>query len=322
MPMANLLIVDDEPAAIQIMRKALAGMGELRFAMGGEEALAMVARDPVDLVLLDARMPGLDGYATCAALHRDYPELPVIFVTADSDFASELRGLAAGARDFISKPINPPVVRARVGVHLQLKAQSDLLRALGQIDGLTGIANRRTLEERLVQEWRRTQRQRQPLSVLMIDIDDFKAYNDRYGHLQGDECLRQVAQVIAAAITRASDLVARYGGEEFVALLPGSALAEATALGEKMRAAVASLAIPHATSRAVPWVSLSIGVASCTPAPHPSPDSTYPMAPVAAGEQTGRQLAQGLLGRADQALYAAKAAGRNRVITAEAGGLD
>lgn len=264
-PIPKIRIVDDEVVAIQVLRNALKDMGEMSYATSGEDALALVAEEPVDLVLLDARMPGLDGFDTCRALHNAYPDLPVIFVTAASDFASEIRALEAGALDFISKPINPPVVRARVGVHLKLKAHGDLLRALSSRDPLTGIANRRALEERLDQEWRRNQRQRQPLSLLMMDIDHFKAYNDLHGHIAGDDCLRRVAQAIEASVTRASDLVARYGGEEFVALLAGASRKEATALGEKILAAVRALAIPHGNSSAGPIVTLSIGVATCVP---------------------------------------------------------
>ena len=145
---AKILIVDDEPAAIQMMRKTLQGMGVLRYATGGQEALALVASDPPDLILLDANMPVMDGFATCRALQRDHAGIPVVFVTASGDFAHEIRALEAGASDFISKPINPPVVRARAAMHLKFKTQSDLLRQLCNRDPLTGVANRRALEER------------------------------------------------------------------------------------------------------------------------------------------------------------------------------
>ena len=339
-PGAKILIVDDEPAVIQLMRKTLTGMGELRYATGGEDALALVAADPPDLILLDANMPSLDGFATCAALQRDYRQIPVVFVTASSDFANEIRALEAGASDFITKPINPPVVRARVAMHLKLKAQNDLLRDLGHRDPLTGVANRRALDERLAAEWRRAARRQFPLSLLMIDIDHFKAYNDYYGHLAGDLCLERVGQALAETVSRAEDLVARYGGEEFAVLLAGSGPDEALALAEKVRAAVSALAIPHARSSASDWVSLSIGVASIQPAfdanagvypppeqsdqpgppaaPEPREPSGSPNDPAAA-HPSGFRLSQALFARADQALYAAKAGGRNRVCRAEAG---
>ena len=328
---AKILIIDDEPAAIQMMRKTLQGMGVLRYATGGQEALELVANDPPDLILLDANMPGMDGFATCHALQEAYPDIPVVFVTASGDFAHEIRALEAGASDFITKPINPPVVRARVAMHLRFKAQSDLLRDLSHRDPLTGIANRRALEERLTTEWRRAARHQAPLSLLMLDVDHFKAYNDHYGHIAGDACLERVAEALAQTIGRAEDLVARYGGEEFAALLAGSGPAEALALAEKVRAAVQDLAIPHAHSIASEWVSVSIGVASLVPgggaasatrggagALDGADESVATGAPGDVGQPgaaspSGFQISQELFELADQALYAAKQGGRNRV---------
>jgi diguanylate cyclase (GGDEF)-like protein len=311
--MARLLIVDDDPTSIEVLDHALEGVGEVRCATSGADALALLAQYPIDLVLLDAQMPGMDGFATCHAMQRQYPDLPIIFVTVASDFGNEIRALEAGASDFISKPINPPVVRARVGVHLKLKAHIDLLRSLSGRDPLTGVANRRALDERLIQEWRRAARHQQPLSLLMIDVDYFKAYNDHYGHTHGDRCLHQVAQMLAATVTRAGDLVARYGGEEFTVLLAGSPLAVAVALAEKIRAAVHALDIPHARSTAVPRVTVSIGAASLFPTPLPDSATPPDVAPLTSGEPSGFALARTLFDQADQALYAAKAAGRDRV---------
>jgi diguanylate cyclase (GGDEF)-like protein len=311
-PAAKILIVDDEPTAIQVLRKALKDMGELRYAISGQEALDLVASDPPDLILLDANMPGMDGYATCRALQEDYPDIPVVFVTASGDFADEIRALKAGASDFITKPINPPVVRARVAMHLKFKTQGDLLRDLSHRDPLTGIANRRALDERLVQEWRRAQRHHQPLALLMIDIDHFKGYNDHYGHIQGDDCLTRVAEAIAGLVNRAGDLVARYGGEEFAVLLAHTRLHEAQTLAERIRATIEALAIPHAASSTGPVVTLSIGVAECQPTlPGRAWPSSAPLA-AAAERDPGLHLAKDLFDRADQALYAAKQAGRNR----------
>ena len=327
----KILIVDDEPAAIQMMRKTLQGMGVLRYATGGQEALERVANDPPHLILLDANMPGMDGFATCHALQEAYPDIPVVFVTASGDFAHEIRALEAGASDFISKPINPPVVRARVAMHLRFKAQSDLLRDLSHRDPLTGIANRRALEERLASEWRRAARHQAPLSLLMLDVDHFKAYNDHYGHIAGDACLARVAEALAQTIGRAEDLVARYGGEEFAALLAGSGPEEALALAEKVRAAVQALAIPHAHSSASDRVSVSIGVASLVPGggagstarggaretggadESVGTGASGGVGKPGAASPSGFQISQELFERADQALYAAKQAGRNRV---------
>jgi diguanylate cyclase (GGDEF)-like protein len=316
-PEPNILIVDDDPSAIQVLHNALQGLGKIRYATGGRNALALLAEHPCDLVLLDAHMPEMDGFATCQALRQDYPDLPVLFVTADHDFATEVRALETGARDFISKPVNPPVVRARVGVHLQLKTLYDRLRDLNSRDPLTGVANRRALNERVAQEWRRATRHRQPLGLLMIDIDHFKRYNDCYGHLQGDECLRQVTQVLTETATRTGELVARYGGEEFAVLLPGNDTAAAVALAEQIRAAVGRRAIPHACSDTAPQVTLSLGAASVRPLVPPHDQGASPTPPDAPGE-AGLHLARELFDRADRALYAAKAAGRNQVSVSDA----
>ncbi len=333
----KILVVDDERLAIEVLCNAIEDLGDVSYATSGMQALAMMAEAPVDLILLDARMPDLDGYDTCVALQRDYPDIPVVFVTAAHDPKSEIRALEAGASDFITKPINPPVVRARVTMHLRFKAQSDLLRNLSHRDPLTGVANRRALEERLAVEWRRAARHRFPLSLLMLDVDHFKAYNDHYGHIAGDACLERVAEALSQTIGRAEDLVARYGGEEFAALLAGSGPEEALALAEKVRAAVQDLAIPHARSNASDWVSVSIGVASVQPGG--GAGSTPPGRAVELGgayesagtgqlggsgepgdvgkpdnlSPSGFQISQELFELADQALYAAKEAGRNRV---------
>ncbi len=333
----KILVVDDERLAIEVLCNAIEDLGDVSYATSGMQALAMMAEAPVDLILLDARMPDLDGYDTCVALQRDYPDIPVVFVTAAHDPKSEIRALEAGASDFITKPLNPPVVRARVTMHLRFKAQSDLLRNLSHRDPLTGVANRRALEERLAVEWRRAARHRFPLSLLMLDVDHFKAYNDHYGHIAGDACLERVADALSQTIGRAEDLVARYGGEEFAALLAGSGPEEALALAEKVRAAVQALAIPHARSSASDWVSVSIGVASVQPGG--GAGSTPPGRAVELGgayesagtgqlggsgepgdvgkpdnlSSSGFQISQELFELADQALYAAKEAGRNRV---------
>lgn len=309
----RLLIVDDDASAIQALYKTLEDLGSVHFATSGADALALVEHTPVDLILLDARMPGMDGFVTCRALQRMHPDVPVIFVTASSDFATEIKALESGASDFITKPINPPVVRARVAVHLKLKAQSDLLRGLTTRDPLTGLANRRVLDERLAMEWRRAARQQLTLSLLMIDIDHFKAYNDSYGHLQGDDCLCRVAQTLADNVTRAGDLVARYGGEEFAVLLPGSHRACAMALAEKLRGAVRALAIPHPHCSTGPWVTLSIGVASAQPVLPRHSEDRSDVAQSKALSESGLHLGKDLVDRADQALYAAKTEGRDRV---------
>ncbi|EIC22719.1 diguanylate cyclase domain-containing protein [Thiorhodovibrio frisius] len=315
----RLLIVDDELIAIRVLHAALEGIGELRFATSGAEALRSVDYDSFDLVLLDVKMPEMDGFEVCQILKRTHPEIPVLFVTAVMGFDSEILALDVGACDFLSKPINPPLIRARVCMHLKLKAQQDRLRMLSDLDPLTDLANRRALGLRLSQEWRRAERQQQPLGLLMADIDHFKAYNDHYGHVCGDTCLRKVAQRLAATVTRAGDMVARYGGEEFAFLLPGSSLADTVALAEKSAAAVRALAIPHAHSDAAPYITLSIGATSFIPN-----DSKRPMQATESSclLEAGICEAQPLFEAADQALYAAKTAGRDRVCVWEEAQID
>lgn len=290
----RLLVVDDQPINIQTLYQIFHADHEVFMATSGEQALAFCRGNPLpDLILLDVVMPGLDGLAVCQQLKADpvLANIPVIFVTACMDPADETRALEAGGVDFITKPVNPMVVRARVKTHLTLKAQGDFLRSLVFVDGLTGVANRRRFDEALLSEWRQCQRAGTPLALLMIDIDHFKRYNDHYGHPTGDACLQQVAAVLKAAMQRACDLVARYGGEEFVCLLPGCDQAPALAKAQALQAALAAQGIAHEASPTAAWVTLSIGVAVAQPQAGGSPAA--------------------LVAAADAALYSAKHRGRN-----------
>lgn len=290
----RLLVVDDQPINIQTLYQIFHADHEVFVATSGEQALAFCRSNPLpDLILLDVVMPGLDGLAVCQQLKADpvLANIPVIFVTACMDPADETRALEAGGVDFITKPVNPMVVRARVKTHLTLKAQEDFLRSLVFVDGLTGVANRRRFDEALLSEWRQCQRAGTPLALLMIDIDHFKRYNDHYGHPTGDACLQQVAAVLKAAMQRACDLVARYGGEEFVCLLPGCDQAPALAKAQALQAALAAQGIAHEASPTAAWVTLSIGVAVAQPQAGGSPAA--------------------LVAAADAALYSAKHRGRN-----------
>ena len=291
---ARILVVDDQPLNIVAIHQLFEGEHEMFMATGGEQALAFCRATPPDLVLLDVVMPEPGGLAVCRALAADPAtrDIPVIFVTGVDDPDGEAACWDAGGVDFITKPLNFQTVRNRVRVHLTLKRQADLLRRLAWLDGLTGIPNRRHFDDRLDAEWRRCARIDAPLSVVAIDIDHFKRFNDTYGHLAGDEALRAVAQAASACLARPGDLVARTGGEEFVCLLPHVDSDGAAAVAELIRQAVASLSIPHTGSDAG-RVTVSLGVASVHPA--------------RAGESVD------LLQAADRALYRAKAAGRDRV---------
>jgi len=291
----RILVVDDAMENIQILHHALRDEHEVLFALDGGTALQIALEQQPDLILLDAVMPGMDGYAVCAAL-RGTPRLqdiPVIFVTALSQPEDETRALEAGAVDFISKPFNVAVVRARVRSQLTIKRQADAMRELSMTDGLTGVANRRSFNDTIDAEWRRCARAGMPLSVIMIDIDHFKLYNDHYGHQAGDQCLQQVSAAMKRCATRPQDLLARYGGEEFILLLPQEGLEGTEVVARRILDEVRKLAIPHAASPTVPQLSISMGLASASP----PIDSTDPSA---------------LIRAADANLYRAKQKGRNR----------
>lgn len=292
---ARLLVVDDQPVNIQVLYHIFADTCQVFMARSGQQALAFCAGEPPDLILLDLTMPDMDGYEVCTRLKADpaTADIPVIFVTASDDRDSEEQGLAVGAVDFIVKPVNAAIVRARVKTHLTLKRQADLLRNMAFVDGLTGIYNRRYFDNRIDIEWRLAIRNATCLSIIMVDVDHFKRYNDLHGHQVGDECLRQVAAALHQSGGRPSDVVARYGGEEFVCLLPSTSLDSATAIASRMRAKVEALQIAHGNSSVAAMVTISLGVWG----------------------QVGQAglPAEALLRRADAQLYRAKQCGRNRV---------
>jgi diguanylate cyclase (GGDEF)-like protein len=261
----------------------------------GREAIEVALAERPELILLDALMPELDGFQTCARLKEDprTTDIPVIFITSLEEETDEARALQLGAVDFISKPISPVAVQARVRNCLDLKRQRDLLGQLSFTDGLTGIANRRRLDQVLDAEWKRVARSRAPLSLLILDVDHFKRFNDALGHVAGDDCLRRIAACAATALWRPGDLIARYGGEEFAVVLPETDAPGAVEVAERIQRAVADQAIPHPDSAAGEAVTVSIGVATRVPA--------LPEGPAV------------LVRAADEALYRAKQRGRNRV---------
>ena len=238
-----ILAIDDTPANLLTIGKALGSAFDLQVATSGLTGLALAMESTPDLILLDVMMPDMDGYETCRCLLANpvTRDIPVIFITAQNSPDDETQGLEAGVVDFISKPVNPSVLRARVRTHLTMKRMADQLRSMALIDGLTGIANRRCLDEALASEWRACQRACLPLALAMIDIDHFKRLNDTYGHPVGDTCLVTVASALKACLGRSHDLIARYGGEEFLCLLPGTELAGALSKAEELRQSVQDL---------------------------------------------------------------------------------
>ena len=292
-----ILIVDDTPTNIQVLAEALCSDYRVKVATSGKAALA-IANNPElrpDLILLDVMMPEMDGYEVCRLLKQNpvTQGIPVIFVTAKNDVANEEQGLRLGAVDYIVKPFRLAIVKARVQNHINLKIKTDLLETLALVDGLTGISNRRRFDEALDNEWKRAQRSGSALAMIMADIDNFKAYNDNYGHSAGDQCLKAVAKALANSLNRPSDMMARYGGEEFVAVMPDTDLEGAHLLAERWRTNVAELALPHQYSNAEGHVTISVGYASLKPTQFQSPME--------------------LLEMTDKMLYQAKEQGRNQV---------
>ena len=293
---ATILIVDDAPSNLAVLTEALRSEYEVRIASSGAQALRLVEESPPDLILLDILMPDMDGYEVCRRFKARAAtrNIPIIFLTAKGDVADETLGLALGAVDYIVKPVSVPIVQARVRTHVELKRRGDLLETLSMRDGLTGIANRRRFNDCLNRAWRQAMRGATPMSLLMADIDCFKAYNDTYGHMAGDECLKAVAATLAGVLKRPGDLAARFGGEEFVVILEETDLAGAMHLAEAMRLAVSDLGLAHNGSCISPVVTITLGAACCVPKAGGSADN--------------------LLCLADRKLYEAKMAGRNRVL--------
>jgi len=230
---------------------------------------------PAGLDLARCRDADDGGPEVCTRLKADAAtrNIPVIFVTSHTDASEQTRGLELGAVDFIARPVDPAVVRARVKTHLTLKAQSDLLRQMVFIDGSTGVANRRCFDERLASEWRRAARNAAPLALPMVDVDHFKRYDDRDGHQVGDECLRHLARAIQANLLRPGGLVARLGGEEFACIAVGDRSAGRTdlqgalTLAADIEQSVRRLQIEHADSDTAKVVTLGLGVSMCLPQP-------------------------------------------------------
>lgn len=290
----KVLLVDDQPLHIQLLHRALPPTYQVFMATGGSQALRLAQDRRPDLILLDVEMPDMGGFEVLEKLrnHAETADIPVIFITAHAEGDMEAMGLEAGAVDFITKPIHAGVVRARVHTHLQLKFQSEFLRQWVYIDGLTGAYNRRYFDEHLNHEWARATREQQPLSLLMLDVDHFKAYNDHYGHVLGDETLRQLVSAIKPCLLRPGDLLCRYGGEEFACLLPNTGLYDALHVAERLRAAIENSKIEHVGNQPEGVITISMGVA----------------------ERAAAQSPEDLVRKTDHQLYQAKHSGKNRVV--------
>lgn len=322
----KIVVVDDSMPFRTAMGALLedAGYQDVQLLSSGGELLQWLEQGDsdgaalrgIDLILMDVMMPQLDGIGTLQALknHPRHQDIPVLIVSGQDEDSLIEAAFEAGAVDYVSKPVKKMELRARIRAALRLKGEmdrrkaregdlivlnsylegaNDELRRLSCTDSLTRVANRRYFEESLKREWNRAKRTTQPLSVIMIDVDHFKEYNDTFGHVAGDRCLLQIAEALVSLVLRSSDLFARYGGEEFVALLAGTNLEGAASLAEAMRVEVEKLTVPHAPHISSPWVTISAGVATVIP--------------------NAKTSSKSLIEKADKALYDAKRGGRNCV---------
>lgn len=288
----TILVVDDDELICQLMSTLLKGFGNIEIAESGEEALEKSAEIMPDLIILDVQMPGLDGYEVCKRLKADEKtsEIPVIFLTANSNNEDEERGLEIGAVDFIRKPMSQKIVSTRVANILKLQAATRKLELLALTDPLTGAFNRRHFLQSGSIELQRSKRYKHTFTVLMLDIDHFKAVNDTYGHSIGDEALKKTVSVIDGLL-RGEDTLGRLGGEEFAILCPQTDKLKATKVAERIRDSISRIVIDTPSDPLS--FTMSIGLSEGT-------------------DHDGE--IEDALKRADDALYEAKEMGRNRVV--------
>ena len=312
-----VLMVDDQVIVGEAMRRMLASEADIQFhfCSDASRAVASAIELKASVILQDLIMPGSDGLKMLAA-YRQHPsikDIPVIVLSSKEDPAIKRDAFTWGANDYLVKLPDSIELIARVRAHSRsyraqqelrvlqqkLEASNAVLRQLSTQDGLTGLSNRRHFDEESEREWRRCLRSDKDLSLVMIDVDGFKSYNDHYGHQAGDDCLRMVAQTLKNTMLRPGDIVARYGGEEFAIVLPETDLVGAGAVAERLREQVSALALSHEKSPCSDHVTISLGVASIRP------KGKTPEVPR-------------LIQDADRALYRAKRSGRNRAVLADA----
>ena len=290
----SVLIVDDEVAGIMALTHILRPEYIVYAAKNGQDAIETATEHMPDVILLDILMPGMDGYKVIAEL-KNFDKtraIPVIFVTGLSNAEDEAKGLYLGAADYISKPFSAPIVKLRVQNQIRILNYINMIENLCLVDQLMGVPNRRAIDERLRLEWGRAIRLKTPLSILVLDLDNFKRYNDTYGHMQGDAALQATARILTLELKRTIDFVGRWGGEEFLALLPDTNGSVALDLAARMRAGVENALIPLANGKTT-RITVSIGINSQVPKPE--------------------DLIADFIQRTDEALYTAKEEGRNRV---------
>ncbi|SKA03521.1 diguanylate cyclase (GGDEF) domain-containing protein, partial [Oceanospirillum multiglobuliferum] len=283
----TILIVDDEVSNVLSLASAFTQQYRVLFALNGQDALAIAHQEHPDLIILDIMMPDMTGYSVLSRIKTDQQlhHIPVILASSSEDVGDEKQGLELGAADFWSKPINPEVAKIRAHNTLELKRHRDQLQTQTLTDALCDIANRRAFDRSLHKEWQNALQTQQPLSLLMIDIDYFKRYNDHYGHIAGDTCLKTVASILKNSLAEANALLCRYGGEEFAVILPNISTDIALKIAESLRIRVEESQIQNIAINAT--VSVSIGCATALPSQQQSSSNTQ----------------DSLVFRADQALY-------------------
>jgi diguanylate cyclase (GGDEF)-like protein len=289
--------VDDEKLNITALTHILSSKYTIYAAKDGLDAIETAKELLPDIILLDIIMPGMDGYEVITALKsaEETRHIPVIFITALNSPEDEEKGLALAAADYIIKPFSPAIVKLRIRNQIQMLNQLRTIELLSTTDQLTGIHNRRSFDNRLDSEWNRAMRDSTPLSLLIMDLDRFKKYNDTYGHQQGDEALKAATNIFTQTLKRSSDFVARWGGEEFAALLINTNSSEALNIAEKIRTNLENAIITSAKGTATS-MTISIGINTVIP-------------------QTNMHgcTIDSFISGADEALYIAKETGRNRV---------
>lgn len=308
----KVLVVEDSKVTMKVLCNYLGRMGIVPLtAENGAIAIDIYHREQPDIILLDAQLPDIDGFDVALkirALEKPEDWTAIIFLTSMSNDEDLARGIEVGGDDYLMKPISEVVLKAKIrAMHRLVEMQRSLvsvtqklneanvkLQRLSATDGLTGISNRRMYDELAIREWRRCERMNKPLALVMIDVDHFKLFNDKYGHQTGDECLKKVAEQVGRAAPRATDLAARYGGEEFVLVLGETDTDGAKWIANRLRQQVSELNIPHYATDSR-HVTISCGVASVIP------DETCTL--------------ETLLKSADHALYKAKKSGRDQVGT-------
>ena len=293
----SILIVDDDALNITALTDMLGPDYKIFMAKDGKEAIEAAKELRPDLILLDIVMPEMDGHQVITALKRmdETREIPIIFLTGLENAVAEEVSLVLGAADYITKPYVPELIKLRIQNQMQIVNQMRVIYHLSITDELTQMSNRNYFNERMAQDWQRAVRESKWISILMIDVDNFKSYNDAYGHLQGDIVLQAVAEILKKHAKRATDMAARWGGEEFVMVLPNTGAAGAALLAENIRKDVEKMTITRKEGNKA-QITVSIGINSVMP--------------------DGKSAMNLFISDADKALYRAKESGRNKVCVA------